>query len=335
MRPGIVRCLSLALAVVALTPLQASALARVSSAWHTPAEVRAELRRVARDHPDLVRLSVIGRSVQGQPILLAKVSDHPELDEAEPEVFVNARIHAREHITTEQALALLGWLTDGYARSSRVREIVDTTEVLIAPDLNPDGARFDLKGARYKGWRKNRQPWHGSTGTDLNRNFAYRWGCCGGSDAWPSSNVFRGPRRFSAPETRAIRDLVRRGHLVAALSLHSYGGQVLWPYGYTTADRPRDMPASVHRIVTRLARGIAARTGYRAMQASSLYPISGSFMDWAVGAERLPALTIELGPRTRSAGGFYPSSGRVRTIVAGNRDALLWFLEQARDLPRP
>jgi hypothetical protein len=326
----VVIALGLGLAVVPGTTL---ALPRVSAAYHTPAEVRSELRRVARAHPDLVRLSTVGRSSQGQPIMMAKVSDHPEVDEAEPEVFVNARIHAREHITTEQALALLDWLVDGYATSSRIRDIVDDTEVFIVPDLNPDGARFDLKGPRYKGWRKNRQPGGGATGTDLNRNFGYRWGCCGGSDRSPSSNLYRGRRAFSAPETRAIRSLVNKRHFVAALSLHSYGGQVLWPYGYTRVDQPRDMPASKLRTVRRLARGIAARNGYRAMQASSLYITSGSFMDWALAVHGIPSLTIELKPRTRSAGGFYPPASRIGPITRANRDALLWFLEQAPGLP--
>ncbi|MFN8519400.1 MAG: M14 family metallopeptidase [Chloroflexota bacterium] len=319
--------------VAAALPASGLALPRVSAAYHTPGEVRSELRRVARAHPDLVRLSSIGRSAQGQPIMMAKVSDHPELDEAEPEVFVNARIHAREHMTTEQALALLGWLTDGYATSSRIRDIVDRTEVFIVPDLNPDGARFDLKGPRYQGWRKNRQRSGGATGTDLNRNFGYRWGCCGGSDRAPSSNLFRGLRAFSAPETRVVRRLVEGHRFVAALSLHSYGGQVLWPYGYTMADQPRDMPASKLRTVRRLARGIAARNGYRAMQASSLYITSGSFMDWALAVHGIPTLTVELMPRTRSAGGFYPPSSRIGPITRGNRDALLWFLEQAQGLP--
>jgi hypothetical protein len=330
------RALVVGLVLVALAaPAPVAAQPRVSAAYHTPGEVRSELRRVARDHPDLVRLSTIGRSAQGQPIVMAKVSDHPADDEAEPEVFINARIHAREHITTEQALALLQWLTDGYATSSRIRRIVDTTEVFIVPDLNPDGARFDLKGPRYKGWRKNRQTYRGATGTDLNRNFGYRWGCCHGSDATPSSNLYRGPRAFSAPETRAVRRLVGQRHFVAALSLHSYGGQVLWPYGYTTRDRPTDMLAALLRRVRRLGRGIASRNGYRAMQASALYVTSGSFMDWALGVHRIPTLTIELLPRTRSAGGFYPRASRIGPITRGNRDALLWFLEQAQDLPDP
>jgi len=324
--------LGLAATLVA-APGEALALPHVAAAYHTPGEVRSELRRVARAHPDLVRLSTIGRSYQGQPIMMAKVSDHPGSDEDEPEVFVNARIHAREHLTTEQALALLAWLTDGYATSSRIRDIVDRTEVFIVPDLNPDGARYDLKGPRYRAWRKNRQPRGRATGTDLNRNFGYRWGCCGGSDRSPSSNLYRGRRAFSAPETRAVRALVDRHRFVAALSIHSYGGQVLWPYGYTRADQPRDMPTAKLRTVRRLARGIAERNGYRAMQASSLYITSGSFMDWALGVHGIPTLTMELLPRTRSGGGFYPRASRIGPITRANRDALLWFLEQAQGLP--
>lgn len=327
--------IAIAVALAVLAPGAATATPRVASAYHTPAEVRAELHQVARDHPDLVRVSVIGRSHQRQPIMMAKVSDRPGIDEDEPEVFVNARTHAREHMTTEQALVLLRWLTDGYASSSRVRSIVDGTEVFIVPDVNPDGARFDLMGPRYRGWRKNRQPYRGRTGTDLNRNFGYRWGCCRGSDRWPSSNLYRGPRAFSAPEARAMRRLVNGRRFVAALSLHSYGGQVLWPYGYTMADRPRDMPAALHRTVRRLARGIAARNGYRAIQASSLYITSGSFMDWMTGVHRIPTLTLELRPRTRSAGGFYPPASRIGPITSGNRAALLWFLEQAQVLLVP
>ncbi len=299
-----------------LAPGAATATPRVASTYHTPAEVRAELRQVARDHPDLVRVSVIGRSHQGQPIMMAKVSDRPGIDEDEPEVFVNARTHAREHMTTEQALVLLRWLTDGYASSSRVRSIVDGTEVFIVPDVNPDGARFDLMGPRYRGWRKNRQPYRGRTGTDLNRNFGYRWGCCRGSDRWPSSNLYRGPRAFSAPEARAMRRLVNGRRFVAALSLHSYGGQVLWPYGYTMADRPRDMPAALQRTCG-ARRGIAAATGTRD-PGKLPYITSGSFMDWMTGVHR-----SRRAPRAR------PRTRRRAASTAGIADRTIHVRERA------
>src|SRR6188508_551912 len=72
-RPTVRVTLLMAIAIAASIGVPSSALAlpRVSSAWHEPSEVRAELRRLERDHPERVRVSVIGRSYEGQDILMA------------------------------------------------------------------------------------------------------------------------------------------------------------------------------------------------------------------------------------------------------------------------
>lgn len=312
---------------------------RVDPAYHTPPEVTAELKALQAAHPQLVRITRIGSSVHGRPIWMAKVSDHPGVDENEPEVFINARIHAREHLSTEQALAMLHWLTDGYPDDPRIRAIVDSTEVLVVPDANPDGAAYDLRGKRYQGWRKNRQRNRGTTaiGTDLNRNFGYQWGCCGGSSSNPQAITYRGPRAFSTPEARVLRDLVRSRnfggvqHITLAMSFHAFGQQVLWPYGYTAQDVPADMTNRQHSILVALARGIARRNDYRAMQESSLYITSGTFLDWSFGVQHIPTFTMELAPTSQLAGGFYPPGSQIGKLTERNRDALLWFLAQAGD----
>ncbi len=78
--------------------------------------------------------------------------------------------------------------------------------------MNPDGSEYDIESGSYKAWRKNRQPNAGSSyvGTDLNRNWAYEWGCCGGSSGSTSSDTYRGPSAESAPEVRVVDDFVRR-----------------------------------------------------------------------------------------------------------------------------
>ena len=67
---------------------------------------------------------------------------------------------------------------------------MDSEEIYIIFDLNPDGFQYDLGGEPYRAWRKNRQPNAGSSaiGTDLNRNYDYRWGCCGGSSGNPAAS---------------------------------------------------------------------------------------------------------------------------------------------------
>ena len=102
--------------------------------------------------------------------------------------------------------------------------------------VNPDGQAYDYGSGSLRNWRRNRQPTPGSAaiGTDLNRNFGYRWGGKG-SSANPFSTRFRGRAAFSAPETRAVRDFVAsrvvdgRQQIRASVSFHEFGRVVMWP----------------------------------------------------------------------------------------------------------
>ena len=95
--------------------------------------------------------------------------------------------------------------------------------------VNPDGVEYDVATGSYRSWRKNRQPNPTSTGTDLNRNWAYQWGCCGGSSGTGSSETYRGTAAFSAPETQRLRDFIlsRRVNnaqqIKVQVDIHTYG----------------------------------------------------------------------------------------------------------------
>ena len=87
-------------------------------------------------------------------------------------------------------------------------DFVDSREIFVIPTSNPDGVEFDISGGEYQGWRKNRQPnSDGSVGTDINRNFAYKWGCCGGSDGNPSARDL--PRRVGRVRARDAASRLR------------------------------------------------------------------------------------------------------------------------------
>ena len=208
---------------------------------------------------------------------------------------------------------------------------MNTREIWVLPMVNPDGAEFDISGGHYHEWRKNRQPTPGSTaiGTDLNRNFSYRWGCCGNTSADPSSSHFRGPAPFSAPETAALRTFVlsrRVGgaqQIRLAVSLHTFGRLFLYPYGYTTQAVPPDMRPRDHRAFVALGKGVAARDHYTAEQGSTFEVDSGGFVDWAYGTQRIFAFTMELG------GGDYPAGSQVPALTQVNRAAFLYLIDQA------
>ena len=196
----------------------------------------------------------IGKSYQGRDIWAAKVSDNVATDEAEPEVMFDGLHHSDEHMGLEMTLHILHWLADGYGSDARITNIVNSREVWIVFAVNPDGAEYDISGGKFHFWRKNRQPNAGTTaiGTDLNRNYGYRWGGGGNTSTNPLAITYRGASAFSAPETRAVRDFLAsrvvggRQQIRVAISFHEYGRLVMWPYGYTYTNVPGDMTADDH-----------------------------------------------------------------------------------------
>lgn len=298
------------------------------SAYHDYSETVAELNAVASARPATVRLFSIGSSFEGRSLIGARVSNDSADRTDEPGVLLVAHHHAREHLTVEVALSLLHLFAE--STDQTVRSLVASRQIYILPTLNPDGGEYDIASGSYRFWRKNRQPIPGSfeIGTDLNRNYSYRWGCCGGSSADPASETYRGPSPFFAPETAALRAFVdSHPNIRTAISYHSYGGLVLYPYGYTYADQPPDMTQVDHRTFVQIAREMARTTGYRAQQASDLYITDGDFDDWMYGAKRMYAFTIELGGRS-----FYPGPSLIATETARNHAAAI-YVAQLADCP--
>jgi carboxypeptidase T len=105
---------------------RASDFPAADSAYHNYAETVNELTNVANAYPSLVQRINLGNSYQGRAIYALKVSDNVTTDEAEPEVMFTANQHAREHLTVEMALYLLGELTSKYASDARIKAIVDS-----------------------------------------------------------------------------------------------------------------------------------------------------------------------------------------------------------------
>ncbi|MFF3753090.1 M14 family metallopeptidase [Streptomyces sp. NPDC002018] len=307
------------------------------SRYHNYAEMTSEISAVIAANPGLVSQRVIGTSYQGRNIVALKISDNVATDESEPEVLFTHHQHAREHLTVEMALYLLKELTSDYGTDSRVTNLVNSREIWIVPDLNPDGGEYDVATGSYRSWRKNRQPNSGSTaiGTDLNRNWAYRWGCCGGSSSSPSSDTYRGSAGESAPEVKVVANFVRGRvlggvqQIKAAIDFHTYSELVLWPFGYTTADTTTGMTADDRNAFATVGRKMAASNGYTAEQASDLYITDGSIDDWLWGTHKVFSYTFEMYPSSSSGGGFYPPDEVIDRETSRNRDAVLQLLENA------
>ncbi|MDN3265452.1 M14 family metallopeptidase [Streptomyces sp. CSDS2] len=305
--------------------------------YHNYAEANAEIDQRLAAYPGIMNKRVIGKSYQGRDIIAIKVSDNVGTDENEPEVLFTAHQHAREHLTVEMALYLLRELGAGYGSDSRITGLVNSREIWIVPDLNPDGGEYDIASGSYRSWRKNRQPNSGSSyvGTDLNRNWNYKWGCCGGSSGSTSSETYRGSAAESAPEVKVVADFVRgrvvggKQQITAGIDFHTYSELVLWPFGYTYADTATGMTADDAAAFQAVGRKMAASNGYTAEQSSDLYITDGTIDDYLWGTQKIFSYTFEMYPASSSGGGFYPPDEVIERETSRNKDAVLQLLENA------
>lgn len=296
-------------------------------------EIRAILLQTVADHPEIAALYDIGDSwektagLADRDILAIKISDNVNTDEDEPEFLLLALHHAREWPTSETAVQVIMNLTDGYGSDDRISWLIDNREIWIVPVVNPDGLDFSL--SVYDMWRKNRRDNLDTTfGVDLNRNYngsenddpLGEWGGAGTSDL-TSSDTYCGEAPFSEPETQAVRDLARAHDFQIAFDFHTYGNDVMWPWGYTTNLTPDDP------YLVDIGHQLAALNGYTPAQSVDMYATTGDSIDWLYGSLNIFAFLFEMGQNS-----FHPTrTADVLEIVYGNVAPTLLGIELSGD----
>ena len=107
----------------------------------------------------------------------------------------------------------------------------------IIPLMNPDGYEYTRTKDRL--WRKNTVNIPGSSciGVDLNRNFPEGYGI--GASKNPCSEVYQGSHPFSELESITLRNYISKlSNVKAAVSIHSYGSVLIYPWGYKQEQHP-------------------------------------------------------------------------------------------------
>ncbi len=249
--------------------------------FYTYWEVRDSINRWATINPSIIRVYNAGRSYQGLDIIAVKISDNPTVDELEPATLFNGATHAREPMGTHLCMDYIKYLIDNYNRDSIVTWFVRNREIYFIPVTNPDGYRYNSdSGGATSNWRKNRRvivaP---NVGVDLNRNYGYRWGWDNtGSSNSPGSETYRGPSRFSEPETQGARDFFLPKKIRTQMDYHSYGPYNLGVWGYSSSNQPIPDSAMQWQIYDSLR----AKNGYTRTGPISrtLYLANGGSCDW-------------------------------------------------------
>jgi carboxypeptidase T len=315
------------------THLSTFATAAAVSGYHSVATLEQDLRRLAEEHPEIAELHEIGRSIEGRPLWALRIGERR--GSTRRVAFLGCH-HAREWISVEVPFRLAEHLLEN-SSSDPVQGWLQQGEVWVAPMVNPDGHEHTRTQNRL--WRKNRRrnP-GGSIGVDPNRNYGYMWGTLdiSTSSRVPSDETYIGPRAFSEPEVRAVRDLVARERFDGVLSYHSYSQLILFPWGYTVEPIEDEADHTEMRGLAeqmeRLIREVHGET-YTAQQASQLYLTAGDTTDWTYGVYGVPSFTIELRPASALDGGFILPADQIEPCWQENRPAALEFIRHVLERP--
>jgi len=157
---------------------------------------------------------------------------------------------------------------------AQIRGIVEKLDVVLFPQVNPDGRHFSME--RHPMWRKNRRPaprgrGHNCIGVDLNRNFPFLWAFdrhfapnTVESTRNPADyETYIGTRAASEPETRNVIWLLDRFPKIRYLiDLHSYGETLLHSWG-SDQNQTRDPKMNFRNDAFDGKRGLIHDEGYR------------------------------------------------------------------------
>lgn len=276
----------------------------------------------------------LGEIDQGLTLYALKIVDDQSLDTSNrPAMLFTGLTHAREWATGMVTLETAEKLLDGLSNNdAEAKRRLEQAELWFVPVLNVRGYDYSLTTDSW--WRKNRDviyqdetacPPPGAKhtpvgeGVDLNRNYGtpnaqyYRTSgdsACstrddyGASDA-PGSDTYRGRGPASTRETQLLQNFIlNKPNLKAILDHHSFGGMILYPWGYTR--QPVD---NVQEY--REAAGLMNQAGggdYDILQGIDLYPTTGTIDDFA-HANGIFTLTIELGST------FHPDDRELRELL--------------------
>lgn len=305
--------------------------------YRTVEETFAAAQGLAAGYPNLAAWVDAGDSwertepggLDGYDLMVLRLTNET-LPGPKPKLFVTASIHGREYAPAELVTRFGEYLVARYGSDPDVTWVLDYHEIHLMLQANPDGRKQAETGLS---WRKNTDNDYcsdtDSRGADLNRNFEFQWGCCLGSSGVECDQLYRGPVPASEPETQAIQSYLRSqfpdrraADLTAAapvtttgiyLDIHSYGGLVLWPWGFTS-----EVPPNGAALQT-LGRKLAFLNGYSPKQAIDMYPTDGATDDFAYGDLGLAAYTIEVGTIF-----FQPCTPFEDTILPDNLAGLVY-----------
>jgi hypothetical protein len=288
----------------------------------TLAEMLAQLDSMRLHYPNLISVKqAVGtiQTVGGRSLYYVKISDNPDVSEAEPGVLYSALTHAREPMGMQGLLFYMWYLLENYGSNPEITALVNNEELFFIPCVNPDGYEYNRSTNPSGGgtWRKNRKNNGGSYGIDLNRNYGNMWGYDNtGSSSVATDETYRGTAGFSEAETQAMKWFCENHSISTLIDYHCYSNLLIYPWSYLADYLTPD--SNLYRSYSSL---MVASNGYLAGTPSQTvgYTGNGGSIDWFYGEQSSKNKIMCWSPEAGDAAdGFWPASSRIEDIAKVN-----------------
>uniref|UniRef100_A0A668APL6 Carboxypeptidase B2 n=1 Tax=Myripristis murdjan TaxID=586833 RepID=A0A668APL6_9TELE len=234
--------------------------------YHSLEDIYYWINRTTQEHPEMVKVVLIGSSYEKRPLYALKVHFKKQKQDKKA-IWIDCGIHAREWISP----AFCMW----FVQNNRM-------------------------------WRKNRSYSTDSScvGVDLNRNFDANW-CTEGASDKPCSEIYCGAFPESEPESEAVANFLRshKDSVQLYLTIHSYSQMLLFPYS-CTLDEAENHNELVSFLVMAQEAAQKIRRYYRntykyGAGGKTIYLAPGGSDDWAYNLGIKYSFTFELQDRGR------------------------------------
>ncbi|XP_032161491.1 carboxypeptidase A4 [Mustela erminea] len=298
-------------------------------AYHSLEAIYREMDSIAGDFPELATRVKIGHSFENRPMYVLKFST-AEGRRRRPAIWLNAGIHSREWISQATAIWTARKIASDYGKDPAITTILEKMDIFLLPVANPDGYVYTQTQNRL--WRKTRSVNPGSPciGADPNRNWNASFAGEGASDN-PCSEIYHGPHANSEVEVKSVVDFIQEhGNFKCFIDLHSYSQLLMYPYGYTVK-KAQDAD-ELDEVARRAARALASLSGTTYQvgpTCTTVYPASGSSVDWAYDHGIKYAFTFEL--RDTGHYGFLLPANQIIPTAEETWLGLKTIMEHVRD----
>ncbi len=276
--------------------------------YPTPENVIQQMQSLQKQYPKLISLLEIGKSVEGRPLMFAKITAPAKsgvlAPAKRPEFKYVANMHGDEIVGRELMVKLIEDLAKNYGTDSRITKLLDHVQVYIMPSMNPDGA---LKQRRSN-----------AKGIDLNRSFP---------DFTTSDN--QNTLAHRAPEIQAMMKFQAQHHFLLSANFH--GGAEVVNYPYDTQSDAFPLENLVKQMSLNYSRRIpyfwnSTEFEHGITNGFQWYEVDGGMQDWSYHWHGDLQLTIELS-NTK-----WPAFSTIERRYRENRDSLIGYIEEIANL---